>query len=77
MSTGLIGVQVKAAEVEVDGLAHRVVGVERECTGPGPNTYRRYFFRFAQYAFIRTETAFLAAALIPRRFRLVLGLGLG
>jgi len=44
------------------------VGVDREYTGPGPNTYRLVLFRFAQYAFIRLDTAFRAAALIPRLF---------
>ncbi len=35
----------------------------------GPNTYRLALFRFAQYAFIRFDKAFLAAALIGFRFR--------
>ena len=52
-------------------------GVERENTWPGPNTYRLAFLRFAQYAFMRLDTAFLAAALSFRRFRLVLDFVLG
>ena len=53
------------------------VGVERECPEPDPHTYRLALFRFAQDAFIRLDTAFRAAALIPRRFCLGLDFVLG
>ena len=38
-----------------------------------PAPYRLAFLRFAQYAFIRLETALLAAALIVDRVRVALG----
>ena len=41
------------------------------------NTYRLALFRFAQYAFIRLDTAFRAAALIPRPFCLRVDFVLG
>ncbi len=44
---------------------------------PGPNAYRLAFLRFAQYAFIRLDKAFRAAAFIPRRFCLGLDFVLG
>ncbi len=41
----------------------------------GPNTYRLALFRFAQYALILFDMAFLAAALIGARFRFCVALG--
>ena len=46
---------------------------QRECAGPGPNSYRLALFRFAQDAFTFFDMAFLAAALHGRRFCLVVG----
>jgi len=46
---------------------------QRECAGPGPNSYRLALFRFAQDAFTFFDMAFRAAALHGRRFCLVVG----
>ena len=48
------------------------MGVDRDCTGPRPNTYRLALFRFAQAALTFFDMAFRAAALHGRRFRLAL-----
>ena len=62
-----------AARAGRGNLGRRVGGVE----GPFPYTYALAFLRFAQYAFIRLDSAFRAAALIPRRFCLGLDFVLG
>ena len=49
------------------------MGVERECFGPAPNTYRLALFRFAQDAFNRFDMTLLAAALHGFRFLFALG----
>ena len=61
-----MSVQVCQIQAGGHGVADTGVGVERECTRPGPNTYPQAHFRFAQNAFIRLDTAFLAAALHSR-----------
>ncbi len=53
-------------------VAQWEVGVDRDCTGPRPKTYRLALFRFAQAALTFFDMAFRAAALHGRRFRLAL-----
>ena len=88
MSTVAIGVLSKGA-VTVSGspvafapgtIKEKCSSMIRSCTRAcrlGPTSAARYFLRFAQYAFIRLDTALRAAALMPRpfclRFDFVLG----
>ena len=65
----------RSTGVEGGHVAHRGKGVDRPCTGPGPNIYRLALFRFAQDAFSRFDMAFLAAALIGARFRFCVAVG--
>ena len=68
----------RSTGIKGDHVAHRGGGRRAGVHGAwGTASVARYFFRFAQYLFIRLDTAFRAAALIPRRFRLGVDFVLG